>query len=49
MTISKNFRPYSNGEEIANSIIHGLGALMSIVGLTVLLMLAVQVGSLAHY
>ncbi len=40
---------YSRGEEIANSIIHGLGAVFSVVGLTVLLMLAWIYGTNAHF
>lgn len=37
---SKAFRQLSNGEEIANSITHGIGALLSIVALVVLIMVA---------
>ncbi len=33
-------RPYSLGEEIANSVTHGVGALLSIVGATVLIVLS---------
>lgn len=48
MTKTVNLHQYSFGEEVANSVIHGLGALFSIVGLTVLLVLATQIGSTAH-
>lgn len=37
------------GEEIANSVIHGLGALFSVVGMTVLITLAVQMHSMVHF
>lgn len=37
-------RPYTLGEEIANSIIHGLGAALSIAALTMLLVFAAQGG-----
>ncbi len=49
MATASGMHHYSRGEEIANSIIHGLGALMSIVGLTVLLMLAAQMKSSTHF
>lgn len=35
-------RPYSLGEEIANSVIHGLGAVLSVAALTMLVIFAVQ-------
>lgn len=38
-------RPYTLGEEIANSIIHGLGIALSISALTMLIVFAVQAGS----
>lgn len=38
-------RPYALGEEIANSIIHGLGATLSISALTLLIVFAVQAGN----
>lgn len=41
-------RQYSRGEEIANSIIHGFGALFGVIGLTVLLTLALLYGTKAH-
>ena len=41
--------PYSRGEEIAHSIIHGLGALLGVVGMTVLLVLAMLFGTRAHF
>jgi len=37
----REVRAYSTGEEIANSIIHGVGVLLSIVGLTVLVIFGV--------
>ncbi|MCA9506942.1 MAG: hemolysin III family protein [Myxococcales bacterium] len=43
-----NVKQYSRGEEIANSIIHGIGALFSVVGTTVLLTLAIQKHSALH-
>ncbi len=42
---SSKIRPYTLGEEIANSIIHGLGAAMSIAALTMLLVFAAQSGN----
>lgn len=45
---SKVFRPLSNGEEIANSITHGIGALLSIVALVVLIMVAGTQDDLLH-
>lgn len=42
-------KQYSRGEEIANSIVHGLGVLFGIVGLTVLIMLAFLYGTPAHF
>lgn len=42
-------RQYSRGEEIANSIIHGLGALLGVVGMTVLLVLAMLYKTRAHF
>jgi hemolysin III len=47
-TMNPRVPEYSKGEEIANSIIHGLGALFSVVGMTVLLVLAVLKGTSAH-
>lgn len=41
-------KQYSLREEIASSVIHGLGALFGIVGLTVLLVLASLYGTAAH-
>lgn len=38
-------RPYTLGEEIANSIIHGIGAALSIAALTMLLVFAAQSGN----
>jgi hemolysin III len=42
---AKRPRPYTLGEEIANSIIHGLGVGLSIAALTLLVVFAVQSGS----
>ncbi|GAB4451517.1 MAG: hemolysin III family protein [Anaerolineae bacterium] len=39
---------YSLGEEIAHSVTHGIGAALSIAGMTVLLVLSVLFGSVAH-
>lgn len=38
--IDKNSKPYSLAEEIANAISHGIGALLSVAGLTLLLVMA---------
>lgn len=40
---------YGLGEEIANSVIHGLGIILSIVGLTALLVLSSYFASMAHF
>ena len=40
---------YSLGEEIANSITHGLGIIFSIVGLTVLMFLSSYFGTKIHF
>lgn len=40
--------PYSLGEEIANSITHGIGALLSMVGLAFLIIPAVRQGNVWH-
>ena len=49
MRIEIDVKQYSKGEEIANSVIHGIGALLGIVGLTVLLVLATINGSITHF
>ena len=41
----KYVRPYTLGEEIANSIIHGLGVGLSVAALTMLIVFAVQSGN----
>ncbi len=41
-------RDYSLGEEIANSVTHGLGAVLSIVGLVALIVLASRAGDARH-
>lgn len=43
-SISDRYRPYSLGEEIANSIIHGLGVGLSVAALVLLIMFAVKSG-----
>ena len=42
---TKYARPYTLGEEIANSIIHGLGVGLSVAALTMLIVFAAQSGS----
>jgi hemolysin III len=42
---SKYVRPYTLGEEIANSIIHGLGVGLSVAALTMLIVFAAQSGN----
>jgi len=44
----KAYRPLNSGEEIINSITHGIGALLSIVALIVLIMVAGQHGDIWH-
>jgi hemolysin III len=44
----KTYRPLSSGEEIINSITHGIGALLSIVALIVLILVAGQQGDIWH-
>jgi len=39
---------YGTGEEIANSVIHGLGIILSIIGLTVLLVLSSYFATIMH-
>lgn len=39
-----NRRAYTLGEEIANSVVHGLGVLLAVAGLTMLIVFAVQSG-----
>jgi len=41
-------REYTFGEELANSITHGIGALLSVAGLVVLVILAVMHGTVWH-
>lgn len=49
MSTSPASRPrYTLGEEIANSVTHGLGVILSIVGLVVLIMDAMATGSTRH-
>ncbi|OGU55651.1 MAG: hemolysin III [Ignavibacteria bacterium RBG_13_36_8] len=40
---------YTLGEEIANSITHGLGVILSVAGLVVLIVFAVEKGSIWHF
>lgn len=49
MKLNPKLKQYSRGEETANSIIHGLGVLLGVVGMTVLLMLALLYGTTAHF
>jgi hemolysin III len=49
MKIKIDVKQYSKGEEIANSVIHGVGALLGIVGLTILLVLASINDSSIHF
>lgn len=44
----KTYRNLSNGEEIANSITHGIGALLSIVALVILIIVAGNQGDIWH-
>ena len=39
---------FSRGEEIANAITHGIGTILSIVGLTLLIVFSVQFGNIWH-
>ncbi|RMD52134.1 MAG: hemolysin III family protein [Candidatus Thermofonsia bacterium] len=43
-TVKRNELGYTIGEEIANSITHGIGALLSVAALTILVMMAVTYG-----
>lgn len=45
---STRARSYSTGEEIVNSITHGIGALLSVTGLVFLVVLASQHGDVRH-
>lgn len=45
---TNSFRQLSNREEIANSITHGIGALLSIVALVVLIMVAANQDDILH-
>lgn len=45
---SKTYRKLSNGEEIVNSITHGIGALLSIVALIILIIIAGRHGDVWH-
>ena len=48
MVVNINANRYSRTEEIANSIIHGLGILLSIIGLAVIVSFASLVGTVWH-
>jgi hemolysin III len=48
MPIQEPKRKYSTGEEIANAITHGVGALLAIAALVVLVVLAVMRGTVWH-
>ena len=43
-----NYRQLSTGEEIANSITHGIGALLSVIALIVLIVISEKQGDLLH-
>lgn len=45
---AKTYRQLSNGEEIINSITHGIGALLSIAAMVILIMVASQHGDIWH-
>jgi hemolysin III len=45
---TKSYRKLSQGEEIANAITHGIGALLSIVALVILIIIAGQHGDIWH-
>ncbi|MFY9151523.1 MAG: hemolysin III family protein [Prolixibacteraceae bacterium] len=47
-TIEKPYRRLSTGEEILNSITHGIGALLSIVALIILIIIAGRHGDIWH-
>lgn len=47
-SIETNRRQLSSGEEIVNSITHGIGALLSIVALIILIVVADQYGDIWH-
>lgn len=44
VAVPSRSRPYPLGEEIANSVTHGVGALLSVIGATVLIVLAALTG-----
>ena len=46
--IVKTYRQLSKGEELANSITHGIGALLSIIALIALISIAVKHGDIWH-
>ena len=48
MEITKNLYHYSNSEEWANRIIHGLGTLLSIAGLVLLIVYSIENGNVWH-
>lgn len=45
---NRNTRQYTTGEEIANSITHGIGTLLSIAGLILLIIIAARYGDAWH-
>lgn len=47
-TTKEHISHYSFGEQIANAITHGIGAVLSIAGLTVLVTLAITKGNIWH-
>jgi len=46
--MKKDVRKYTLGEEIANSITHGIGGLLSIAGLVILIIFAAIYGTAWH-
>ncbi|RHW41654.1 hemolysin III family protein [Neobacillus notoginsengisoli] len=46
--MNTNTHVFSKGEEIANAIIHGIGALLSIAALTILIIFSVMFGTVWH-
>ena len=48
MAVDAQASSYSGREEIASSVIHGLGIVLSIAGLALLVAIAAQVGQARH-
>ncbi len=49
MEIDLKIKQYGLGEEVANSVIHGIGVILSFVGLTTLLILSFHFASATHF